>query len=235
MFRSVFHGDTKPMAVLALSQINNCIFAGKEENEGLWKGTFENLELLVGLELSTERQYQGTETTRIFGKRWEGRGANLFIVSEDWGWHRSCMRVIMSIDFSSAWIKSGISACCLTAASFILFFLTPLEIYSSFVDVPSVLTRCLWIAHKGLKELNSTFPWYISLCLIWGQCKDWDFRPDFLMCIDSLSQKTAARNFSFAKKGSRHSSKDGVNVFLNWSLSLAIAILQGNITAADAV
>lgn len=69
MFRSVFHGDTKPLSVLKLNQTNNCIFAGKQENAGLWKGTFENPELLVEFELSTERQCQDTETTRIFGKK----------------------------------------------------------------------------------------------------------------------------------------------------------------------
>lgn len=168
MFRSVFHGDTNPLAVLKLKSTTSPLL-GIKENAGPWKGTFETPGLLVVLGLSTERQCQDTETTRIPGKRWEGKGENLLIISGNWGWHRSCIRVIMSINFSTPWIKSDISACCLTAASFVLFFLTPFGIYSSFIDVPCVPTCCLWsYGFKGVKFYSSLV---FKLCLIWGQCK----------------------------------------------------------------
>lgn len=132
--------------------------------------SLRNPELLVGLELSTESQCQDTETTKIFGKRWEGKGENLLIISENWEWCRTCIR-IMFIDFSTSWIKGGISACCLTAATFVLVFLTPLGIYSSFIDVPSVPTNCLWIAHVGLFTGAKFYSSLVfKLCLNWGQC-----------------------------------------------------------------
>lgn len=60
------------MAVLKPSQIS--MIVSLLGNKRLWKPTFETPKLVMELELTIETNGKKQKMTRIFGKRWEGKG-----------------------------------------------------------------------------------------------------------------------------------------------------------------